>query len=389
MSVLQGNAKRARRLALWTGICILNLSLTAFAARQEAGVASGEAAAAACDAKQKRLGPSYEHHVVKRFELGEGPRSYWLFEPAKPRPERSPVVVFLHGWLAVNPAFYGAWIEHLVRSGTIVVFPRYQNDVGTLPRDFLPNALAAIRDGLDVLEAGAPHVRPDRNRFALIGHSAGGNLAAQIAAVSSDPHSGLPLPKLVIALMPGEVIPSREPRLDLIPAATLLLVAVGEDDLLVGDVRGRQIFAQTTAIPRSRKRFMLFRTDRHGFPPIVAEHTAPTGSNRTLDTGDGILRSFQMSLGEVNAMDRAGFWKIADVALEAAFAGRTFDETIRDPGRFTHLGYWSDGRKVVPPLISDDLYSIPRVTLPNGIRLIPWEAIPRIGQVPGDEPRPR
>ena len=66
-----------------------------------------------------------------------------------------------------------------------------------------------------------------------------------------------------------------------------------------------------------------------------------------------------MSLGEVNALDRAGFWRIADVALETAFAGRTFDEAIRDAERFTHLGYWSDGRKVIPPLITDDVSSAP------------------------------
>jgi pimeloyl-ACP methyl ester carboxylesterase len=290
------------------------------------------------------------------------------------------VVVFLHGWFAVNPAFYGAWIDHLVRSGRSVIFPRYQNDVGTLPKEFLPNANAAIRDALGVLDSGAKHVRPDLDRFAVIGHSAGGNLAAQIAAVAADPDAGLPPVKVVVALMPGEVLPSREPKLDRVPASTLLLVGVGEDDLLVGDVRGRQIFTQTSAIPRSRKRFVLFRSDRHGFPPIIAEHTAPTGANRRLDTGDGVFRTLQLSLGDVNAMDRAGFWRIADTALEAAFAGRTFDEVIRDTDRFTHLGYWSDGRKVTPPLISDNLSTIPRVNLPNGIRLIPWDAGLRIGE---------
>ena len=80
---------------------------------------------------------------MRRYEIGVGPRSYWLFEPDQPKPERAPVVVFLHGWFAVNPGFYGAWINHLVRHGRIVIFPRYQNDVGTLPQDFLPNALAA------------------------------------------------------------------------------------------------------------------------------------------------------------------------------------------------------------------------------------------------------
>jgi pimeloyl-ACP methyl ester carboxylesterase len=323
---------------------------------------------------------TYPHRLVLRYEFGEGPRSYWLFEPAEPKPERAPVIVFFHGWFAVNPAFYGAWIDHLVRSGRSVVFPRYQNDVDTLPREFLPNAIAATRDALGVLEAGAKHVRPDLPRVAFIGHSAGGNLAAQIAAVASDPHSGLPQPKLVAALMPGQVFPSREPSLSRIPASTLLLVAVGEDDLLVGDLRGRQIFVQADAIPRSRKRYLLFRSDRHGFPPLVAEHTAPTGANRRLDTGEGVFRGLQMSLSEVNAMDRAGFWRVADAAIETAFAGQTFDQAIRDQERFTHLGFWSDGRKVIPPLMSDDLSSMPRVNFPNGIRLIPWDATSRIDE---------
>ena len=93
--------------------------------------------------------PDTPHHGVKRYEIGQGPRSYFIFEPDKPKPEgKAPVVVFLHGWFAVNPGFYGAWIDHLVRDGRIVIFPRYQNDVGTMPQDFLPNALAAIRDAL-------------------------------------------------------------------------------------------------------------------------------------------------------------------------------------------------------------------------------------------------
>ena len=63
-------------------------------------------------------------------------------------------MVFLHGWFAVNPGFYGAWIDHLVRNGHVVIFPRYQNDVGTMPQDFLPNAMAAIHDALGVLSVG-------------------------------------------------------------------------------------------------------------------------------------------------------------------------------------------------------------------------------------------
>ncbi|WP_165071654.1 alpha/beta hydrolase [Paludisphaera rhizosphaerae] len=317
--------------------------------------------------------PAPTHRRVERFEIGTGPRSYLLFEPADPKPASAPVVVFLHGWFSVNPAIYGAWIDHLVRNGKIVVFPRYQNDVGTLPRDFLPNALEAIQDSLVVLESGAAHVRPQRDRFALIGHSAGGNLTAQIAALSADPGYGLPKVRAAMAFFPGEVFPTREPSFDRIPEKTLLVVAVGEEDMLVGDLRGRQIFSQATSVPRSRKRFLLYRSDRHGYPPLVAEHTAPSGANTLLDNGEGILKNFQLSKGDVNALDRAGFWRIADATLEAAFTGRTLDEAAANPEAFTHLGYWSDGRKVTPPLMADDLDGVPRVILSNGIRLIPWD----------------
>jgi pimeloyl-ACP methyl ester carboxylesterase len=318
------------------------------------------------------------HHGVKRFEIGQGPRSYFIFEPDKPKPEeKAPVVVFLHGWFAVNPGFYGAWIDHLVRDGRIVVFPRYQNDVGTMPQDFLPNSLAAIRDALGVLHDGVGHVRPDTGRFALIGHSAGANLAAQIAAVSADPHSAIPVPQAVITLMPGEIIPMPEPKLSLMPATTLLIVVVGDEDLVVGDLRGRQIFAEATGIPRSRKRFILFRSDRHGFPPLIAEHTSPTGVHARLDSGEGIFRSFQMSLCDVNALDRAGFWRIADLTLEAAFSGKTLEDITRDPEQFRHLGYWSDGRKVNSPIVGDDLSAIPRVVPANGLRFFPRSVAPR------------
>jgi pimeloyl-ACP methyl ester carboxylesterase len=233
--------------------------------------AGEEARKPSSDLDRRREEPEPPHRGVRRFEIGQGPRSYWLFEPDQPRPERAPVVVFLHGWFAVNPGFYGAWIDHLVRDGRIVIFPRYQNDVGTMPQDFLPNALAAVHDAMGVLHVGVDHVRPDAAQFALIGHSAGATVAAQIAALTADPHTDLPRPKALITLMPGEVLPMRRPTLDRIPETTLLIVAVGEEDIVVGDLRGRQIFAEATAIPPARRRFIFFRSDRHGHPPLIAD----------------------------------------------------------------------------------------------------------------------
>ena len=79
-----------------------------------------------------------------------------------------------------------------------------------------------------------------------------------------------------------------------------------------------------------------------------------------------------MTKAEVNAFDRAGFWRLADMTLRAAFAGQTLDEATGNGELFRHLGYWSDGRAVEPPIVGDDLSTIPRVFPTNGVRLIKW-----------------
>ena len=279
------------------------------------------------------------------------------------------MVVFNHGWFAVNPGVYGAWIDHLVRKGRIVIAPRYQRDWMTPPANFLPNGLIAVRDALDVLSTSPAHVRPDRSRFVIMGHSAGGNLAAQMAAVAAE--ADLPVPKAVISVFPGEVLSSRSnPNLANIPASTLLVVLAGEKDVVVGDQRAREIFAETTAVPLDRKKFILYRSDLRGVPHFRADHLAPTGGHVSFDTRDGLLPGAQMAQAEVNAFDTSGFWRIADLTIEAAFAGKTLDEATDKGEAFRHLGYWSDGRPVIPPIVGDDLELIPRVFPRAGLKLL-------------------
>ncbi len=312
----------------------------------------------------------YLHKSVRRVELGEGPRSYWLFEPADPTPATAPVIVFNHGWFAVNPGVYGAWIDHHVRKGRIVIAPRYQRDWSTPPANFLPNSLIAVRDALDVLSTSPAHVRPDRSKFAIMGHSAGGNLAAQMAAVAAE--ADLPIPRAVISVFPGEVFQSRKPDLASIPASTLLVVFAGERDVVVGDQRAREIFAQASSIPSDRKKFILYRSDLRGIPQFRADHLAPTGAHLSFDTKDGLLPVVQMAQAEVNAFDTVGFWRITDLTLEAAFAGKTLDEATDRGEAFRHLGFWSDGRPVLPPIVGDDLNLIPRVYPRAGIKFLGW-----------------
>lgn len=311
------------------------------------------------------------HAAMLALSYGEGPRSYWIFEPTDPTPTKpAPVVVLLHGWMSTNPGLYGAWIAHLTRRGNIVIYPRYQQDWTTRPAEFLPNALDAIRKALVVLDTAPGRTRPDRDRFALIGHSAGGNLAAQLAAMANE--VGLPQPKALVTVLPGEVLPSSGPALVRIPASTALVVIAAQEDMVVGDERARAIFEATSSIPNHHKQYIFLRSDRSAEPALVADHASATAALSWLDTGEGPFHSMQMNLATVDRLDTAIIWPAADLAMEAGFSGRRLDQLTHSGARFQHLGHREDGLPIRPPLVSNTLTSIPRVTLANGVRLVRW-----------------
>jgi dienelactone hydrolase len=299
--------------------------------------------------------------ALRATPQGEGARSYWLYEPAGPPAGRAPVVVLLHGWMALNPGLYGAWIEHLVGRGNVVVFPRYQDDWTTPPAQFLPNALAALRDALDVLETGPGRVRPDRGRVAVIGHSAGGNLAVLLAAaVAAAPDAAdLPALRAVVAVFPGEVRPAPGPSPADLPPETRLVILAGDRDVVVGDGRARSLFGHAAAVPGDHKRYILLRTDEGA--GVTAEHFAPTAASDRLDTGEGPLRETQRARARLDALDRDVFWPVADLTLEAAFAGR--------PLEALDLALAACG---LPLVAARELAIVPRVPLPHGARMISW-----------------
>ena len=79
----------------------------------------------------------------------------------------APVTAFLHAWGSTSPESHIKWIEHLVRHGNVVIFPRYQESVADLPASITPAALEAIRDAFRRLD-GSVHTRADRERFAVV-----------------------------------------------------------------------------------------------------------------------------------------------------------------------------------------------------------------------------
>ena len=176
----------------------------------------------------------------RRLVVGEGRTSATVFVPAGGSRGRVGVL-FLHGWGATEPRSYGPWIEHLVDRGHVVVHPRYQDSVADPPPEALPSAVIGIRSTLTRV--------PGLRSLVAVGHSAGGALAADLAAVA--PQVGLPRPRAVLSLYagralaraPGARIPAQ--ALERIPPTTRVEAYAGDDDRVVGTRFARAIARRT------------------------------------------------------------------------------------------------------------------------------------------------
>src|SRR6185503_8139565 len=231
-------------------------------------------------------GKQAAHAAVIKNRYGQGGKEYWIYEPDKPKPTTAPVVVFLHGWGGTNPLYYGAWIDHIVKRGNIVIFPRYQSTILTRREDFIPNTLYAVKDAVTRLQTEAGHVRPDLNKVATVGHSLGGLLAASVAALAGE--SGLPRIRAVMSVEPGLTrSPANVPLADLkkIESDTLLIAVAGDRDTLVDDEDAKRIYYESTRVSADNKDFVRLVTDERGRPSLIANHRAPTAPDKFYDNG--------------------------------------------------------------------------------------------------------
>ncbi len=334
-------------------------------------------------------GKSYLHSDVIKSVFEKGPEQFWIFEPAEPVPTTAPVIVFNHGWGGSNPRIYGAWIEHIVRRGNIVIFPTYQE-----PGKFryhtekvTGNAIRAVKKAIGILNKQAEsgdHPKPDLEKFAIVGHSAGGQITANMAALAAE--SGLPIPKAIMPVQPGKSwskIPKIQLRLEdmaKIHPGTLLLTVTGDQDWIARDVDAKRIFYESTQVPLTDKDFLIQVSDDHGYPPLQASHFAPTAPNSKYDSGVKLKGNFlrwliRLKEGggtkrihrskendypdlesdelKLNALDYYGLWKLFDALCDAAFYGKNRQAALGGTAEQTFMGYWSDGTPVKPMISTD------------------------------------
>jgi acetyl esterase/lipase len=351
-------------------------------------------------------GKRHAHAAVTKNRYGEGAREYWIYEPDAPRPRTAPLIVFLHGWGGTNPLVYGAWLDHLVKRGNIVIYPRYQADLRTPPRDFTPNALQAVREAIRRLQTEPGHVQPDLSRFAVVGHSVGGLLAANLAALARE--NGLPPARAIMSVEPGRTwnpLPAANvPLEDLkkIPADTLLLAVAGDHDKLARAADAKRVFYEAANVPAKNRNYVLLVSDAHGSPALNADHFAPCALDRSYDNGEpwggqsagragrngplrerlrsrllnrvrqneqngpagggepesvfpagaradneqAVIPRANQSAPDVNALDYYGLWKLFDGLTDAAFYGKNREYALGNTPQQRFMGRWSDGVKV-------------------------------------------
>ena len=225
------------------------------------------------------------------------------------QPASAPLIVFLHGWGGMNPLYYGAWLDHLVKRGNIVVYPRYQATLLTPITEFTPSTRRYQRRN-HPLQTERGHVKPDLNKFAVVGHSVGGLLAASVAALASE--SNLPRVRAVMSVEPGITeSPINIPLADLkkIPAETLLLSVAGDQDTLVRDTDAKRVYYESINIPEANKDFITMITDTHGTPSLQASHRAPTAMDQSYDNGESAVGGGPDRVG--NSVDTSKRWEPA------------------------------------------------------------------------------
>ncbi|MGE3796622.1 MAG: alpha/beta hydrolase fold domain-containing protein, partial [Thermomicrobiales bacterium] len=293
-------------------------------------------------------GQARTYPAVRQERFGDRPDGYWLFEPVSASgevpSEPQPLVIFLHGFMSVFPEMYGTWVDHIVRGGAVLIFPDFQtlNPLTLRPDEYLENAMRAVESALVELEA-ANRASVDLANTAVVGHSVGGVLAVNYAALAEE--RGLPVPRVIMPVEPGGCSGCMEGPfggfgLDLMDLSAIdpssrAIVVAGDDDWVVGTEPARLIWESLSSLQPGHRDLVILRSDDHGSPELRADHLLPV----------------EQVGGQVDALDWYGTWKLLDALMACAFQGSDCGKALSG-SEFQHdMGVWSDGTKVIAPLI--------------------------------------
>jgi pimeloyl-ACP methyl ester carboxylesterase len=286
---------------------------------------------------------------IVTFNCDDGATGYMLFTPASPHAATLPLVVFDHGFGEWNPLRYGRWIEHMVKRGNIVIFPRYQKDEYVTPStSFTPNAVTGILRAIDTIQHHPTWTQPDLSKVFYVGHSYGGLISANLATKYAS--YAIPKPKGILMACPGY---GSYPGGQLssyagMDSSIFVLDIFERNDNVVDSTFALQVFNQTTAVPYAHKNLVIHFADSTGTPHITSTHGESSCIDSTLDNGDrGIVMS-QASYAYTDATDFYCYWKLFDALEDCALNGNGCTTAFGDTYAQEYMGLWSNGVPVRP-----------------------------------------
>lgn len=290
-------------------------------------------------------GATYSHGGVTTYFKDSASLSYWIFQPNQPTPDSADLVIFNHGYGQINPMVHAEWITHLVRKGSIVVYPKYQDDLNTPADSFMFNASEAIK--LAIQEMQQPnYVAPKLQNFAMIGHSYGGAISANLTYE----YQTYNLPR-VKALMVAQGYHGNDmllPSYRDFPYDTKMQLVVGENDGVVGNTFARLLMDSANVDPLF-KNYITHSVDNHGNPGVNAAHDEPIciSPNQDYDSGESnVWVQGAQFFNRVDAVDFFCYWKLSQALLDCTFRGQNCNYAFGDTPEQRHMGVWSDGTPV-------------------------------------------
>lgn len=297
------------------------------------------------------------HAAVNVLAYGEGRDRVYIFFPEQPKLQRKthvPVVFFHHGWQGMNPENFGAIIDHLARSGHVVVYPVYQESAATDPKSVTANAVRADLAAVAMIEKEG--YQPDPNRILYVGYSIGAAISLNIA-IQPD-NWKLPTPKALVLMAPGDtynVIKDADSiigNLKKLPASLPVVIMTGAADTSIGVPVARKIMSELCGISADRRVLMILPSDQNGAKTVHSAHGSPGAPDSRYNFALADTKfprviqgreSFEESVS-LNQLDFYGYWKMITVMDQGLVAG-DLPPIVFGNGTVEQkfLGVWPDG----------------------------------------------
>lgn len=313
--------------------------------------------------------------TIKVIYQGNGPDRSYAFFPADQNAEKLPLVIFLHGWMGTNPKNFGALIDHLVRRGSVVVYPVYQTDGNTAPQIITDTAAKSISQIIQLLEKEKPNLI-DQQKTMYYGFSMGASMSINFA---TNPNKyGVPLPKGMVLAAPGDAkhVAHKELAVSIVnesiskvPLNIPIALLSGQEDKTIGVPTALTYWNEICHQPR-QKILITWPPGKSNDESISSGHGAPGAPDDRYDFPNiyeptpidtlARLESFPESKS-INNLDFYGQWKIVTGFLDAIKNSTVPNWIFSEEKIISDLGKFKNGEnypsasieKSCPALIPD------------------------------------